>query len=57
MQNTIFRPRKCLRSNEILLNHPFKVNHDFLVHYSAGKDAYEEKPINFVRIGSQIQKY
>ena len=41
---------------KILLNHRFKVNHDFLVHYGAGEDAYEEEPVSFVSIG-EIQKY
>ena len=54
-QNNVFRTRRCLRCNEILLNHRFKVNHDFLVHYGAGRDGYGEKPVIFVRIG-QIQK-
>ena len=25
----------------------FKVYHDFLVHYDAGKNVFEEKPINY----------
>ena len=55
-QNHVFCPRKCLRCSELLLNHRFKVNHYFLVHHVAGRDAYEEKPVNSVRIG-EIQKY
>ena len=55
-QNHVFRPRKCLRCNELLLNHQFKVNHNFLVHYGAGREVYEEKPVNSVRIG-EIQKH
>ena len=54
-QNHVFGPRKCLRCNELLLNHRFEVNHKFLVHYGAGRDAYKEKPVNSVRIG-EIQK-
>ena len=50
-QNNVFSPRKCLRCNEFLLNHRFKVNHDFLVHYGAGRDAFEEKSLNYTRLG------
>ena len=55
-QNHVFRPRKCLRCNELLLNHQFEINHDFLVHYSAGRDVFGEKPVNSVMIG-EMQKY
>ena len=55
-QNNVFSQRRCLRCNAILWNHRFKVIHDFLVHYGAGRDACKEKPVNFVRIG-EIQKY
>ena len=39
-----------------MLNHLFKVNDDLLIHYGAGRDAYEEKPVNFGGIG-EIRKY
>ena len=55
-QINVFRPKRCLRCNEILLNHRSKVKHDFLVHYGVCRDTYEEKPVSFVRIG-EIQKY
>lgn len=55
-QINVFRPKRCLRCNEILLNHHSKVKHDFLVHYGVCRDTYEEKPVSFVRIG-EIQKY
>ena len=55
-QNNIFCPRKCLRWLNFLLNHPFKVNNDFLVHYGAGRDPFEEKPLNYICLG-EIQKY
>ena len=54
-QNNVFRPRNCLRCDEFLLNHRFNVNQDFLAHYGAGRDAFEEKPVNYTRLG-EIQK-
>ena len=45
-----------MRCDEFLLSHQFKVNHNFLVHYGAGRDAFEEKPVNYTRLG-EIQKY
>ena len=50
-QINVFRPKRCLRCNEILLNHRSKVKHDFLVHYGVCRDTYEEKPVSFVRMG------
>ena len=55
-QNNVFCPRKCLRCDKFLLNHRFKVNHDFLAHYGPGRDVFEEKPVNYTRLG-EIQKY
>ena len=40
-----------MRCDEFLLNHRFKVNHDFLVHYDAGRNAFEEKPVNYTSLG------
>ena len=54
--NNAFRQRKCLRCDEFLLSHRFKVNHDFVVHYGAGRDAFEEKPVSYMHQG-EIQKY
>ena len=45
-KDNVFCLRKCLRWVEFLLNQRFKVNHDFLVNYGAGRDAFEEKPVN-----------
>ena len=45
-----------MRCDEFLLNHQFKFNHDFLEHYGAGRDAFEEKPLNRTCLG-EIQKY
>ena len=41
-KNNVFRLSKCLTCDEFLLNHRFKVNHNFLVHYGAGRDAFEK---------------
>ena len=49
-QNKVFRLKKCLRYDEFLLNQRFKVNHDFLVHYGAGRDAFEEKSVNYTNL-------
>ena len=45
-----------MRCDEFLLNRWFKVNHNFLVHYGGGRDAFEEKPVNHTRLG-EMQKY
>ena len=37
-------------------NHRLKVNYDFLVHYGAGRDFFQEKLVNYTRLG-EIQKY
>ena len=50
-QNNVFRPKKCLRCDEFLLNHRFKVNNGFLVPYSADRDAFGEKPIDYKNLG------
>ena len=49
-QNKVFRPKKFLS------NHQFIVNRDFLVHYGAGRDVFEGKPLNHTLPG-EIQKY
>ena len=53
MQN-VFCPRKYLRRDEFLLNHRFKVNHNFLVHFVAVRDTFEAKPLNYTRL-AEIQ--
>ena len=55
-QNNVFHGKKCLRCNEFLRTSRFKVNHDFLTHYDAGKNAFEEKPVNYTNLG-KIRKY
>ena len=44
-QNNSFCRRRCLRCNEVSLNHRFKVNHDFLVHFGTDRDADEERSL------------
>ena len=39
-----------------ILDESLKVNHNFLVHYGAGRDAFEEKPVKYTCLG-EIQKY
>ena len=55
-QNNVLHPRKCLRCDEFLLNPQFKVNYNFLVHYGAGRDHFEEKLLNYKCLG-EIQNY
>ena len=45
-----------MRCDEFLLHHRFKVNQDFLVHCGEGRNAFEEKPLNYTRLG-KIQMY
>ena len=51
-QNNTFYSKKSLRCNEFLPTTEFKVQHDFLRHYDAGKIAtlVEEKPIAITSI-------
>ena len=55
-QNNVFHRKKCFRCNEVLPSSCFKVYHNFLVHYDAGKSVFEEKPSNFTNFGD-ILKY
>ena len=55
-QNSVFNGKKCLRCNEFLPSSLFKVYHDFLVHYDAGKNVFEEKAINYTNF-DKIRKY
>ena len=55
-QNNVFHPKKSLRCDEFLLNHWFKVNHDFLVHYGAGRNSLEEKALSYRRLG-EVKNY
>ena len=44
--------RRCVRCNEFLLTTKFKSYHDFLKHYSSGKNVIEEKPLTVTSIGN-----
>ena len=55
-QNKVFHDKKCLRCSEFLPSSRFKVNHDFLAYYDAGKNAFEGKPLNYTNLG-EIRKY
>ena len=55
-QNKVFHGKKCLSCCEFLRSSRFKVNNDFLAHYHAGKNAFEEKLVNSTNIG-EIRKY
>ena len=51
-QNNFFHGRRCVRCNELLPTIKFKSYHDFLKHYSSGKNAIEEKPLTVTSIGN-----
>ena len=55
-QNNVFHGTKCLRCSKFLPSSRFKVNHDFLVHYDAGRNAVEEKHVSSTNFG-EIRKY
>ena len=52
--NILFR-RKHLRCDYFLPATHFKMVYDFLLHYGSGKNAFEDKPLNYTTIG-EIQK-
>ena len=55
-QNNVLHGKKCIICDEFLPNSRYKVIHDFLVHYEAGKDVFEKKPLTYATIG-EIRKY
>ena len=55
-QNNFFHRKKCLRCSDFLPSSRFKVNDDFLLHYDAGRNAFEEKPVSYTNF-SEIRKY
>ena len=55
-RNKFFHGKKCLRCNEFLPSSHYKVIHDFFVHYDAGKNVFEEKPLTYTTLG-EIRKY
>ena len=54
-QSSVFHGKKCLRCSEFLPSSHFKANHDFLVHYEAGRNVFEE-PVNYTNFG-EMRKY
>ena len=55
-QNNVFHGKRCLRCNEFLPSSCFKVNLDFLVYCDAGRNVFEEKPVNYTNFG-ETRKY
>ena len=51
-----FYEKKYIRCNEFLASSQSKIVYDFLTHYDAGKDTFEEKPVNYVVLG-ELRKY
>ena len=54
-QNNVFHGRRCVRCNEFLLTTKCKSYHDFLKHYSSGKNVIEEKPLSVTSIGNMTK--
>ena len=54
-QNNVFHGRRCVRCNKFLPTAKFKSYHDFLKHYSSGKNIIEEKPLSVTSIGNVIK--
>ena len=50
-KNNVFHGRRCVRCEEFIPTTKFKLFHDFLKHYSNGKNIIEEKPILVTKIG------
>ena len=55
-KNNVFHEKKCVRYNEFLSSSRCKIIHYFLVHYEAGKNVFEEKPLTYTTVG-KIRKY
>ena len=51
-QNNVFHRRRCVRCNKFLPTTKFKSYHDFLKHYSLGKNVIEEKPLSVTSTGN-----
>ena len=51
-QNNVSHGRRCVRCNEFLPTTKIKFYHDFLKHYSSGKNVIEEKPLTVTSIGN-----
>ena len=55
-KNNVFQRRRCLRCDEFIPTTKFKLYHDFLKHYSDGKNVIEEKAVLVSNIG-KITKF
>ena len=55
-KNNVFHGRRCVRCEEFIPTMKFKLSHDFLKHYSDGKNVIEEKPVIVTKIG-KITKF
>ena len=55
-KNNVFHGRKCVRCEEFIPTTKFKLYHDFLKHYSDGKNVIEEKAVLVSNIG-KITKF
>ena len=50
-QNNVFHGKKCVRCNEFLPSSAYKIIHDFLVHYNAGKEVFEKIFLIYTTLG------
>ena len=55
-KNNVFHGRRCVRCEEFIPTTKFKLYHDFLKHYSDGKNVIEEKAVHVSNIG-KITKF
>ena len=55
-KNNVFHGRRCVRCEEFIPTTKFKLYHDFLKHYSDGKNVIEEKAVLVSNIG-KITKF
>ena len=55
-KNNVFHGRRCVRCDEFIPTMKFKLFHDFLKHYSDGKNLVEEKPVIITNIG-EVTKF
>ena len=55
-QNNVFYGKKCQKCDQFLPNSGFTGNHDFLFHCGAGRNVFEEQPVNYTNL-REIRKY
>ena len=49
-QNNVFHGKKCIGYNEFVPRNGYKIIHDFVVHYDASKDVFEEKALIYTTL-------